>query len=131
MDTSTQLRTVVYVYPAERTRPRLPVLRAFIAFVLGYIFIASMQGDLLAATILPGGDSEAVEIQDKSAATVHMTEDKSKPLSSFGIDPNSFAITEEMIACAEAKLGAPRIEEMRNGATTSLRESLALAACYQ
>jgi len=61
----------------------------------------------------------------------NLTEDQRQMLSSFGIDPNTVNITPEMIACGEAKLGATRIEEIKNGASPSFSEGISLAACYR
>lgn len=60
-----------------------------------------------------------------------LTEGQRKMLSAMGIDPNSITITPAMVACAEAKLGAPRIEEIKNGATPSFTEGASLMACYK
>jgi hypothetical protein len=53
------------------------------------------------------------------------------PSAAFGIDPNTVNITPAMIACAEAKLGATRIEELKGGATPSMSEGISLMACYK
>jgi hypothetical protein len=52
-------------------------------------------------------------------------------LEAMGIDADSVNITPEMVACAEAKLGAARIEEIKNGATPSFSEGASLVACYR
>ena len=52
-------------------------------------------------------------------------------LTKFGIDADSITITAAMIACAEAKIGAARLEEIKAGATPSLSEGASLVACYQ
>ncbi len=46
----------------------------------------------------------------------------------YGVDTSK--VTPEMVACAEAKLGAIRLDEIKNGATPTFSESLALFACY-
>lgn len=60
-----------------------------------------------------------------------LTEGQKKMLNAFGIDPNTVNITPEMIVCAETKLGAARIEEIKNGDTPSFTEGVSLAACYK
>jgi len=47
------------------------------------------------------------------------------------LDPNNVTVTAEMIACAEAKLGVARIEEIKNGSTPSFMEGVSLAVCYK
>ena len=63
--------------------------------------------------------------------TDSLSAEQKQMLSSFGIDPNNVTITPEMIACAEGKLGAARIEEIKNGATPSFTEGASLIACYR
>lgn len=60
-----------------------------------------------------------------------LTDGQRKLIQALGVDPDSITITPEMVACAEAKLGAARITEIQNGATPSMGEGLSLAACYQ
>src|SRR5690606_22965944 len=43
-------------------------------------------------------------------------------LESLGVDTSSITITPEMIACAEAKVGAQRVAEIQNGATPTFME---------
>jgi hypothetical protein len=52
-------------------------------------------------------------------------------LKSFGIDPDTFVLTPEMIVCAENKLGAVRMTEIQNGATPTFLEGASLISCYQ
>ena len=59
-----------------------------------------------------------------------MTDAQVKLANALGIDPNSVTITDEMVACAEAKVGVARVEEFKNGATPSFSEGVQLAACY-
>jgi len=63
--------------------------------------------------------------------TSNLTDGQRKMLEALGIDANSVTITPEMVACAEAKLGAARIEEIKNGATPSFSEGASLMACYR
>lgn len=59
-----------------------------------------------------------------------MTDGQRKMLKTMGIDPNNVTITPEMIACAEAKVGAARVAEIQGGATPSIIEGGQLLACY-
>jgi hypothetical protein len=61
----------------------------------------------------------------------NLTDGQRKMLESFGLNPDEVTITPAMIACAEAKLGAPRIAEIEAGATPSLLEGASLVACYK
>lgn len=59
-----------------------------------------------------------------------MTDGQRKMLETMGIDPNNVTITPEMVACAEAKVGAARVAEIQGGATPSIIEGGKLFACY-
>jgi hypothetical protein len=52
-------------------------------------------------------------------------------LKTFGITGDTVTLTPAMMACAEAKVGAARIEEIKNGATPSFSEGASLIACYR
>ena len=52
-------------------------------------------------------------------------------LESFGLNPDEFVLTPEMVACAETKLGASRMAEIQGGATPTFLEGASLVACYQ
>ncbi len=52
-------------------------------------------------------------------------------LTALGIDAETIVVTPEMIACAEAKVGVARAEEIKNGATPSFSEGVKLVACYK
>ena len=49
----------------------------------------------------------------------------------MGIDANEIQVTYGMVACAEAEIGAARVEEIRNGASPSMTEGMKLMGCYQ
>lgn len=59
-----------------------------------------------------------------------MTDGQKQMLSALGMDPNNITITPEMVACAEGKIGAARVDEIMNGATPSMGEGVQLVACY-
>ena len=60
-----------------------------------------------------------------------LTDSQKKMLESFGVDTEAITVTATMVACAEAKLGKTRIEEIKNGATPSMLESASLLTCYK
>lgn len=77
-----------------------------------------------ADTSVPAENTEAINVGSQ------MTADQRKMLESFGLNPDEVTITPEMIACAEAKVGAARIQEIINGATPSFMEGASLITCY-
>ncbi len=67
--------------------------------------------------------------EDTSGIISNMTDDQKKFLGALGIDTDK--ITPTMIACAEASLGASRVEEIKKGASLSFTEKAKLLACYK
>lgn len=59
-----------------------------------------------------------------------INEDQKELLERFGIDTSAITVTEEMITCAEEKVGIERLEEIKNGATPDFLEGLSLVTCY-
>ncbi len=59
-----------------------------------------------------------------------ISDEQKELLERFGIDTSAITVTAEMIACAEEKVGAERIEEIKNGATPGFLEGLSLVTCY-
>lgn len=78
-----------------------------------------------------GGGTSTTAGGGTKIAPSSLTEGQKKMLSAMGIDPNSITVTSQMIACAEASLGASRVEEIKNGASPSFSEGVKLAACYR
>ena len=79
-------------------------------------------------------NTTATQQTEESGTTINtsnLPDGQRKMLEALGIDANSVTITPEMVACAEAKLGAARIEEIKNGATPSFSEGASLVACYR
>jgi len=60
-----------------------------------------------------------------------LNDDQKQLLEKFGVDTENLIITDEMVRCAEEKVGAARLEEIKNGDTPSFVESLSLFGCYQ
>ncbi len=78
------------------------------------------------------GANESTQ-QPSGATTVNasqLTPGQRKLLETLGVDTDSITITPEMIACAEAKVGASRVAEIQNGATPTFMEGASLMACY-
>jgi Na+-transporting methylmalonyl-CoA/oxaloacetate decarboxylase gamma subunit len=68
---------------------------------------------------------------ETTVSTDSLTDGQKQMLSAMGIDAENITITAEMVACAEAKLGSARIEEIKNGASPSFTEGATLVACYR
>jgi hypothetical protein len=82
----------------------------------------------------PSNTADTQDTSTQEGATVNtssLSAGQRQMLEAMGIDADSVNITPEMVACAEAKLGAARIEEIKNGATPSFSEGASLVACYR
>lgn len=78
--------------------------------------------------------SESADASTEDTTTIpssSLSDGQKKMLSTMGIDPESFVVTPEMVACAEASLGSARVLEIQNGDTPSFTEGVKLAACYK
>jgi hypothetical protein len=73
----------------------------------------------------------AQDAQGTTVNTNNLTDGQRQMIEALGIDADNITITAEMVACAEAKLGAARVEEIKNGATPSFSEGASLMACYR
>lgn len=113
-----------------------------VVFGLGFLMgrmtvpqLYTVNSDGSTGTIEQSGDEQSVSGDADSGATTidssNMTEGQRKLISALGLDPNNVTVTAEMMSCAEAKLGAPRVEEIKNGATPSFSEGVSLVACYK
>lgn len=103
-------------------------------FALGFIVGQGTAGiPFVPGTIAPNGSSVRNEAAAGGATldASALSSEQRQMLEALGIDPNNITITPAMIACAEAKLGAGRIEEIKNGAAPSFGESMELLACYR
>lgn len=76
-------------------------------------------------------DETVATESDTTISTSNLTDGQKKMLSALGIDAESIVVTPEMAACADASLGAARMNEIINGATPSLTEGVKLVACYK
>lgn len=93
---------------------------------------AEQKGDMNEQT---GAQTNEQSTEQQESATPispnALTDGQRKMLEAMGIDPNTVTVTPQMVACAEAKLGPARIEEIKNGATPSFTEGVSLVACYK
>jgi hypothetical protein len=120
------------------------VLIFFLGFLLGNYFGSN---DYTPTSITGGGTGQSTQTDETSGApegtsSAGVTEDTQidasmlsegqiKLLQTLGVDTDNITITPEMVACAEAKVGAARMEEIKNGATPSFGEGASLVACYK
>lgn len=102
---------------------------------LGYYFGTASNG-------MMGGWGSEEKVNDGSATAAvpeegikldssTLSDGQRKMLEAMGIDTENITLTPEMVACAEAKVGSARLIEIQNGASPSVTEGAALAACYQ
>lgn len=84
---------------------------------------------------MDAADDEAVQVPGTSGETtsVRLSDDQKALLESFGVDPASVPeeIPSEYIECAERVLGEQRTQEIIDGATPTLSETLQLTNCFQ
>ena len=79
-----------------------------------------------------GGGENISEGEGGTAVSAEdLTPGQRKLLESLGINADEIVITQEMVLCAEARLGADRIEEIKDGATPSFLEGVELVTCYK
>lgn len=79
------------------------------------------------------GSDAGTQAQATGATTVdtsQLTAGQRQLLETLGVDTENLTITPEMVACAEAKVGAARVAEIQNGATPTFMEGASLMACY-
>lgn len=92
---------------------------------------ADMARNIQENTAAPSGTQDTSAEGGATVDTSSLSAGQRQMLEAMGIDADTVNITPEMIACAEAKLGAARIEEIKNGATPSFSEGASLVACYR
>lgn len=63
--------------------------------------------------------------------TLPLTDAQKSALKTMNIDAETFIITQDMVDCTEASLGAARFSEIINGAAPSFTEGLTLFKCIQ
>ena len=80
--------------------------------------------------------SEPVPVSGKIVEPIvvsgdQLTDSQKNALETFGLESDSFTITEEMIVCAEDALGVERVQQIVGGATPNPLESLQLLGCIK
>lgn len=75
--------------------------------------------------------TETSDNRDTMVESSTLTEGQRGLAESLGFDTDNITITPEMIACAEEKIGAERLEEIKNGSTPSFTEGVSLLGCYR
>lgn len=70
-------------------------------------------------------EPEGIPLRD-----LNLSDGQKQAVEKVGIDVETFIITNEMIACAERKLGAERYGEILAGEEPTFLESMSLIACY-
>ena len=128
-------------YTVQHTNSNNPILIALLivaVFVAGFFIARSMNGTAMpfntssdTTHMSPGSNTATQGTATHTVPAANLTDGQRKMLSALGIDPNKVTITPSMVACSEAKLGAARIEQIKNGATPSMSEGLTLMACYK
>jgi hypothetical protein len=66
----------------------------------------------------------------RTTSTPGITDGQRRLLEAFGVDPNTATLTPQMIACAEARIGADRVNDIQQGDTPSMGEGATLMTCY-
>lgn len=120
----------------------LTIILMFVVFGAGFLVgrMTAMPGAVFTGSSSdPAGMSGQLNDGQNTSSTEgatkidssNMTEGQRKLISSLGLNPDNITVTAEMVACAEAKLGAARVEEIKNGATPSFTEGASLVVCYK
>ena len=116
-------------------KPVAIVAVCLLVFVVGFIagrFSVGFSDTGTFSTSFPAGDvSQEETAGGATVSTSNLSDSQRQMLAAFGIDADSVVITPAMMACAEAKIGAARVEEIKGGATPSMGEGAMLFACYQ
>lgn len=108
----------------------LMVLVFGVGFLIGRVTANQNIGSFSGSNV-KDSDKSGSDTGQNGNNSSNMTEEQRKMMSALGIDPNQFNITAEMIACAETKLGASRVNEIKNGATPTFSEGASLMVCYK
>ncbi len=93
--------------------------------VVGYVWV-KLQAPTSTSTKTP---SPAVSTEGIKIDTSKVTEEQKELAKKVGVDLNEVVITEEMISCAQEKLGTERIQEITGGDNPTTLESISLLGC--
>ncbi len=127
------------------------VIVGVIALILGF-FLGTMMTDNdgeRAATSTPSNVSQNTPVTPNAPATStpvapaadpdevaftieteRLPELQQQALISLGIEETELEITNAMVSCVESEVGSSRMMQIRNGATTTVSESVTLVGCY-
>lgn len=108
----------------------LTIVLLGVGFFVGRM-TAPQQGTFSTGSSTESTDKTEQPSEGTSIDSSNMTEGQRKFISAMGLNPDNITITAQMVACAEAKLGVARMEEIKNGATPSIMEGASLVACYK
>jgi hypothetical protein len=64
-------------------------------------------------------------------STNELSDSQKVTLRAFGIDPNAFTLTENMVTCAKETLGSARFDEVKAGASPTPFEAFKLMKCVK
>ncbi len=131
----------------------LTVIAGIVGLVIGY-FLGTMTADTTlsnTATTTPSGVSQnqptntpptsatptttptAPTDADEVAFTIEtarLPELQQQALITLGIEETELKITNKMVSCVESEVGSSRMLQIRNGASTTVAESVTLVGCY-
>lgn len=85
---------------------------------------SSSDGPMVREKTTPDAPPEDIVIDERE-----LTPEQIKLLNRLGVDTNTIVITNEMVVCAEAKLGSERVDEIVAGATPTMLEGLSVLPC--
>ncbi len=128
----------------------IALVSACIGFLLGVITTQYLKKDIIVtplstdSTVETNNTTSSVNEEEETttpnAAVAEQTgftisiatlpETQQFALRSMGVDGDELVITSTMVACAEVKLGAARVTEIKNGAGVSMSEGVTLIGCY-
>lgn len=91
-----------------------------------------LMEDVVTDTQNSSGDgTPAVAEEGTTISTNNLTDGQKRLLGLLGVDADNIVVTPAMEACANAKVGEVRMQEIIAGATPSLGEGADLLACYK
>ena len=129
------IRLITFTNKHMNIHPLVFVTLVLLAFGIGFLGGRMSMIDLgnieTTTQKSTGSTSESSNSSGTAVSGDALTPGQRQMLTAMGINPNEFTVTPEMVACAEAKLGAARVEEIKNGATPSFGEGVSLVACYK
>lgn len=83
------------------------------------------------ASAAGSNSGETTVAEGTTISTNNLTDGQKRLLGLLGVDADNLVVTPAMEACANAKVGEARMQEIIAGATPSLGEGADLLACYK